>query len=247
MKTLILVGMVVFLSAFTGYGDIQIKVDPGNYIGDYRIDSGAFTTGTNTFPISGTSGTSALHYFWNTSSCFQFNVKVDGTNAIIDRTSIKPWGCAKVDPKNPCILQLRTVPITIDPTPQYGGRAIVQAAGTISTGTFPGVYFMSDFNRLAYPGEGYYGVGHFDLVPGLSWQVDDGSYVGGSSFQFFVNSENSGNVIPKWRIFPHGVATPSGNTLKFNTSPVVIETGSYNHPYIVLFWFSGNVLFGLRG
>jgi len=224
-----LIGMFSVLTAFIAYGDgPQITVNSGKYRGDYTIDNNPYASGTNstnTFPITATSGTTSLHYFWVGNSSFRFSVTVDGTNTTIDPKSIKPPECAWLHPGDKSTLWLNTVPITINPGFKYGGY--------INGKKVPGLYYMTDYNRVDYPGSSYHGKKEFYLIPGLVCEVDDGSYVGGSSMQFRVRSVKGEGVIPPDSISPVGAATAKGDTLLFNTAPINIETGAYDHPYIV--------------
>ena len=122
-------------------------------------------------------------------------------------------------------LDLNTVSITIDPGPKYGA---------IVNGKFvAGNYYLDNFNRIDYPGKRRHGKRTVEAIPGMVFEVDDGSYVGGSAFSFMVRGENAGKRIPQESVTPPQAATVIGDTVKFNTSPIEIKTGVYAHPYIV--------------
>jgi hypothetical protein len=220
---LLAIGLLVIF-AFKSYG-VPIQIDTGKYTGDYKIDNGIYQTGDAVFEIDPLPANS-LHSFNVGDSGFQFAVNVIAGKAFIDANSIVPKVSASVDPRNPSKLLIRTVRIKINPGREYGGP--------VGPNFIKGVYYLSAYSLVNYPGIRFQGEQDFNLIPGITYFVDDGCFAPtnpASDFVFRVDSGGCEGHIPQSSILPPKAASADEDELRFNTAPVKIIPGKYDHNY----------------
>jgi hypothetical protein len=99
------------------------------------------------------------------------------------------------------------------------------ATVTFNTGSYGGRYFLSSYFPQAFTG-----TQSIVLVPGLTYTLDNGTELPGSSFAFNVNSD--GTVTSS---SPSATATAA--TLTFQTAAVSIDPGNYVGTYFLTCYF----------
>jgi hypothetical protein len=154
----ILLLAIGFSASFTikSYG-VPIQIQTGKYTGDYKIDNGIYHTGDAIVDVD-PNVPSNLHAFYVGNYYFQFTVTVVGGKAVIDAKSIVPKVSASVDHRDPSKLLIKTVKIKINPGKEYGGP--------VGPNFIKGVYYLSAYSLINYPGIRFQGEKHFDLIPG---------------------------------------------------------------------------------
>src|SRR5437667_9601884 len=95
---------------------------------------------------------------------------------------------------------------------------------TIDPGSYTGRYIVS--------GNGQFTGKTILNLPSGTYYIDNGSSIGGSSFNF--NVDTSGNVT---NISPSAAATPGGSSLLFNNVTINVQPLSYTGRYILASYY----------